>query len=251
MSILFSSCSLTLPRFSKQSVSTTIAVSNNAAQIEALKKDDYTVLRKTTGKASTKRFYILFIPVGKHKSNSELFDNAYYNAIENIPNADALILPRQKIKKSIIPLILLNISKRTTTVSGLGISVNDKALENIESAIPYTIANNYALTEKTEINDLKSHKITTQNEFDKYFELKTSTLVDQTKKIDFSREYAIVVSEKASKKHIEYDVNYLKIKGSKINFSYNIEKSEKRKKTQQSFLIIVLNKKYQGDIRVK
>ena len=148
-------------------------------------------------------------------------------------------------------LILLNISKRTTTVSGLGISVNDKALENIESAIPYTIANNYVLTEKTEINDLKSHKITTQNEFDKYFELKTSTLVDQTKKIDFSREYAIVVSEKASKKHIEYDVNYLKIKGSKINFSYNIEKSEKRKKTQQSFLIIVLNKKYQGDIRVK
>ena len=145
----------------------------------------------------------------------------------------------------------MNISKRTTTVSGLGISVNDKALENIESAIPYTIANNYVLTEKTEINDLKSHKITTQNEFDKYFELKTSTLVDQTKKIDFSREYAIVVSEKASKKHIEYDVNYLKIKGSKINFSYNIEKSEKRKKTQQSFLIIVLNKKYQGDIRVK
>jgi len=70
-----SSCSLSLPRFSK--TNTGVTVNNNQAEIEALKREDYTVLRKTTGKASTSRWYVLFIPIGKHKSNIEVYDNAF------------------------------------------------------------------------------------------------------------------------------------------------------------------------------
>ena len=120
----FASCSVSLPRFSK--TTTGVTVTNDNAQIEALKREDYKVLKRTTGKASTTRCYILFFPIGKHKSNDELYDNAYYSAVENLDDADALILPHQKTKKLTIPLILFNYNRRTTTVTGVGISVKDK-----------------------------------------------------------------------------------------------------------------------------
>ena len=67
-------------------------------------------------------------PIGNHKSNSELYDNAYYNAIEKIPEADGLILPRQKNRKLIIPLILINYYRRDIVVSGVAISVKGKTI---------------------------------------------------------------------------------------------------------------------------
>lgn len=122
--ISLSSCSLSLPSFTSQS--TGVTITNETAQIEPLKKEDYTVLKPTTGKASTGRCYILFFPIGKNKSNAELFDNAYYKAVDNLPDADALLLPRQKINKFTVPLIIFNYQRRTTTVTGVGISLNGK-----------------------------------------------------------------------------------------------------------------------------
>jgi len=128
--LVFSSCSVTLPFFSRtnQNQSNEFSISNSS-QIEALHSNDYDVLQTTTGSASTSRFYFLFFPIGKHKSNSELFENAYYEAVDNLPNADALILPRQKIKKFTVPLLLVNYNRREVTVSGVGISVKDKVKE--------------------------------------------------------------------------------------------------------------------------
>jgi hypothetical protein len=127
---VFSSCSVSLPFFSRtnQNQSNEFSISNSS-QIDALHSNDYDVLQTTSGCASTSRFYFLFFPIGKHKSNSELFENAYYAAVENLPNADALILPRQKIKKFTVPLLLVNYNRREVTVSGVGISVKDKVLE--------------------------------------------------------------------------------------------------------------------------
>ncbi len=117
-----SSCSISLPRITTTTPSET--VTNDISQVASLKREEYTILGTTTGKASTTRFYVLFIPIGKHKTNSELFDNAYYEAVENLPNADAMIFPRQRTNKLTIPLLLLNYNKRTTTVTGVGISVD-------------------------------------------------------------------------------------------------------------------------------
>jgi hypothetical protein len=125
--IVLSSCSVSLPILSRtnQNQSNEFSI-NNASQIEALKRDDYNVLQTTTGCASTFRFYILFFPIGKYKTNLELYETAYYDAVNNLPNADALILPRQQIKKFTVPLLLINFNKREVTVSGVGISVKDK-----------------------------------------------------------------------------------------------------------------------------
>ena len=55
-----------------------------------------------------------------------MYDNAYYDAIEKVPDADGLILPRQKIGKKIIPLIIVNYYRRDVVVSGVAISVKGK-----------------------------------------------------------------------------------------------------------------------------
>ncbi len=123
---IVSSCSLvSLPSLSSNKQTYGVNIHNHNAQIEPLKREDYTILQTTSGKASTSRFYILFFPIGNHKTNDELFNSAYYEAIDNLANADALILPRQDIKKFTIPLILVNYSQRTVSVSGVGISVKD------------------------------------------------------------------------------------------------------------------------------
>ena len=100
IAVYFSSCSVTLPSFRRTNLNTDISVTNAASQVEPLKRQDYDVLGPTKGSAGTSKFYVLFIPLGKHKSKNELYENAYYNAVDNLPNADALILCRQKNKKT-------------------------------------------------------------------------------------------------------------------------------------------------------
>lgn len=129
--IELSSCGITIPLLSSSSQNQSNELSlSNTSQIEALKREDYNVLKTTTGNAATSRFYLLFFPIGKHKTNTELYDNAYYNAVDNLSNADALIMARQQIKRFTIPLLLINYSRREVTVTGVGISVKDKVMEN-------------------------------------------------------------------------------------------------------------------------
>lgn len=124
--VTLSSCSLTLPSFRRSSQATEVTVSNTAAQVDALKRADYEVLKTTKGRASSSTVYFLFFPIGRHKTNSELYDNAYYEAIEHLPNADGLLFPRQRHRKLFIPLLLVNYSRREITVSGLGIRVKNQ-----------------------------------------------------------------------------------------------------------------------------
>jgi hypothetical protein len=99
-------------------------VNDATAQVEALKFTDYKVLKSTSGKASTSRFYILFFPVGRLKNDAELYENAYYNAVNNCDSADAIILPMRKNRKLTIPLILINYQRKEIEVKGVGIKVN-------------------------------------------------------------------------------------------------------------------------------
>jgi len=241
-----SSCSLTLPRFSK--TTTGVTITNTSSQIESLKKEDYTVLRTTTGKASTTRCYILFIPIGKHKTNNELFDNAYYSAVENLPNADALLLPHQKTKKLTVPLLLFNYNRRTTTVTGVGISIKDKVIENADLNVPYKELRNYTLKPGVNRKKIKEYKITSAREFERYFERSAGQSNEMAERIDFSNQYAIVLIGKATKKPTQYLINHLQLKGAQIELSFDVEEGEKQAEAQLPYAILVVNKEYQGEI---
>lgn len=249
--IQLSSCSVTLPSLDKTNQSSEISI-NTVSQIESLKREDYKVLRKTTGSASTARCYLLFFRLGKYKTNNELYENAYYDAVDNLPNADALILPRQQIKRFTIPLILFTYSKRKVAVTGVGISVKDKIIENEDSEVPYTIAENYCLKNTFNSKQLSSPKITSQIEFEKIFE--KSTTMDENIKptsIDFSKQYVIAIVSKATRNNSVIYANNLIVKGNEITLLYRIEDGEKQSNKMQSTLILIVDKKYQGNIRLK
>ncbi|MFH0755720.1 MAG: DUF6567 family protein [Bacteroidota bacterium] len=244
-----SSCSVSLPL--KQNQSNEISI-NNTSQIEALNREEYNVLRTTTGSASTSRFYILFFPLGKYKTNVELYENAYYKAVDNLPNADALILPRQEIKRFIIPLILFNYSNREVTVSGVGISVKDKVMENIDSDVPFSIARDYCLKTTLKSKQLSNPKITTQKEFERIFQ--KSTTMDENSSptsIDFSKQYVIAIVDRATKNKTVINADNLKVRGDDMTLFYKIEEGEKQTCKIQPSIILVIDKKYQGEIRLK
>jgi hypothetical protein len=126
LSSLLTSCAMTLPSVRKTNQSTEVSISNAQSQVEPLARDEYEVLGTTSGKAKSTQFYILFFPIGKHKTATELYENAYFEAVENLPNADGILLPRQKSKRLFIPLLLVNYSRREIEVSGVGISIKGK-----------------------------------------------------------------------------------------------------------------------------
>jgi hypothetical protein len=121
--VLLQSCALTLPSSRRTSVNTNVTVSDPAQQVEALKRDEYVVLGKAKGKASTQRFYFLFIPIGKMKNDAELYENAYFDAVSNCDSCDAVLLPRRKNTKLTIPLLLINYQRKAIEVQGVGIKV--------------------------------------------------------------------------------------------------------------------------------
>jgi hypothetical protein len=245
--IVLSSCSV-LPN--RQNITNEYSI-NNISQIEALKRDDYNVLRTTSGTAATSRFYLFIFPMGKHKTNTELYQNAYYDAVDNLPNADALILPRQTIKKFILPLILFNYSRREVTVTGVGISIKDKIMENVDLEVPFLLARNYSVKTTFKNDRTTIHKITTQPDFDMIFE-KSITMDENIKptSIDFSKQYVITIINKANKNNSVINVNFLKVQGEAIILEYKIVKGEKLIDKAQPFIILVVDKKYQGNIRI-
>jgi hypothetical protein len=244
--IELSSCSV-LPN--RQNVTNEYSI-NNISQIEALTREDYDVLRTTSGSAATSRFYLFIFPMGKHKTNTELYQNAYYDAVDNLPNADALILPRQHIKKFVLPLILLNYSRREVTVTGVGISVKNKIMENLDLDVPFIVARDYSV-KTTFDHKLSSPKITTQHDFDLIFD--KSTTIDENltpTNIDFSKQYVITIINKASKNNSVINVNYLKVQGDEITLYYNEVKGDKQTDKTHPFIILVVDKKYQGNVRL-
>lgn len=254
ISTLLSSC-LSLPSFSRrnQSLNNEISINTVTSQIEALRREDYNTLRTTTGSSSTTRFSILFFPIGKYKTNSELYENAYYDAVDNLPNADALILPRQQITKVTIPLILVNYSKRKITVTGVGISVKGKVLENNETDVPFTIAEHYEVKKDVNIKQLSKSKITNQLEFESMFEKipANNNEANTPTAIDFSKQYVIAVIRKPTRRNTLIKARSLKIDRDQITLAYKTEEGEKMDKKAHPLLLLLIDKKFQGDITLK
>ncbi|MFM2386961.1 MAG: hypothetical protein RL660_1718 [Bacteroidota bacterium] len=121
--LLLQSCGLTMPSVRKTNVQSNVTVSDASSQVEPLKYSEYTVLKSTKGTATTNKVYFLFIPLGKTKTDAELYENAYFDAVESCEGADALILPMRKSKKLTIPLLIINYQRKQVTVKGVGVQV--------------------------------------------------------------------------------------------------------------------------------
>lgn len=94
--------------------------------VEPLKSSEYSVLGNVTGEASRESFLIFGMFEGcsvKPFCADDPAETAYFNAVQSVPQADALIAPRSKINRFSIPGIY---SKTTVTISGKAIQLKPR-----------------------------------------------------------------------------------------------------------------------------
>jgi hypothetical protein len=115
-------------------VSSSVEVNQQGRDIATLQRDQYEVIGTSMGKDRSSLVYILTIPVGSQTSSSEGVANAYYEAVDSDPECDSLLMPRVETKRTIIPLLLVNIVIRRTHVKGRCVHIADDAPRAGEAA---------------------------------------------------------------------------------------------------------------------
>jgi hypothetical protein len=137
-------------------------------------------------------------------------------------------------------------------VSGIGLSVKDKIMENEESDVPFAVARDYRVKDTFTDRKLKNPKITSQQGFEKIFE--KSPVTDENNistPIDFSNQYVIALVGKPTKNNLSYYVNNLKLKRDVLTLHHGKDAGEKLSYKIRPTLILIVDKKYQGKINLK
>ncbi len=98
-----------------------------AGGVATLTREEYEVRGTSSGKDKTTRVFVLWFPVGNHKSASEVWDSAYSNAVDNAEDCDGLLLPRTRVKRVVVPLLLVNVIVKKVQVKGRCIRIKDDA----------------------------------------------------------------------------------------------------------------------------
>ncbi len=109
-------------------VSSNVEINQQGRDVATLRRDEYEVIDTSIGTHKARSIYLLGLPVGSQSSPDQVTDSAYYNAVDRIPECDALMMPRVDARRTYIPLLLVNIVIRRTTVKGRCIHIKDEAL---------------------------------------------------------------------------------------------------------------------------
>lgn len=122
--------------------------------------------------------------------------------------------------------------------------------QNIEmgvSAIDFKTAENYFV--KNTVTNTVPAKITTQEEFDKYFGMAT-TMGENGKPtaIDFSKEYVIVIDHIQTKNKTEMVLSGVEKKREDIIVNYTVNEGEDAGYETRPFLMIIVDKNIEGNV---
>ena len=109
----------------RSTLSSQVNIDQDGRDVATLDRSEYTVLGTAAGRDKTTRVFVLWFPVGNHKSPAEVWDSAYYDAVEHVDGCDGLLLPRAKTKRIVIPLLLVNIIVKKTALKGRCIQIKD------------------------------------------------------------------------------------------------------------------------------
>ena len=118
------------------------------------------------------------------------------------------------------------------------------------STIDFKTAENYFV--KNTVEDAVPSKITTQEEFDKYFGMAT-TMGDQGKPtpIDFNKEFVIIVDHNSTEKKVEISPIGLNKNEKNLTFTYKLTENGDNGFTTRPFLMIIVNKTNEGNVILK
>lgn len=116
--------------------------------------------------------------------------------------------------------------------------------------IPYVEAQRYFVNNTYKDSGVK--KITAQNEFDVIFGM--AAIMGSNGKpteIDFAKNYVIAVIGSESNKKPEIIINSLKKEGENIALSYSIKEEEETSSTSKPNVILIIDKRYEGELKVE
>lgn len=116
-------------------VQSSVEINQQGRDVATLEREEYEVIDTSIGTSKSTSVFFLTLPVGNHTTGDEQVDAAYYNAVDRIPECDALMMPRVTTKRTLVPLLIVNIMVRKTTVKGRCLHVKDDATLSGEEPI--------------------------------------------------------------------------------------------------------------------
>ncbi len=116
--------------------------------------------------------------------------------------------------------------------------------------IPYTVADGYFV--RNDVKKLPNGKFATQKDFEESFGM--ATVMGENGKpteIDFAKQFVIAVSQPVTDRNTEITPISLKSDGDGgLVFSYRVKKGKKRSFSTVPLLVVVVDKKYKGYVRL-
>jgi len=121
----------------------------------------------------------------------------------------------------------------------------------IQDTIPYTVAHNYFV--KNTVDTIKNPKIESEDAFQTYFGAATTMGKNgKPTAVDFTKEYAIaVVLPKTDVATTILAVSLKKGNDNSVVFEYKVTLGNKQSYTSRPFLLLVVDKKFDGNLSLK
>jgi hypothetical protein len=138
-------------------------------------------------------------------------------------------------------------SKKETILKPANQEITEAAAEEI----PYVVAHNYFV--KNTVESIENPKIETEEAFNSYFGM-AATMSENGKPtaIDFTKEYVIaVVLPKSDIATTIKPISLIKETDNGILFKYQIESGNKQSFISKPVLLLIVNKKYDGNVSLK
>jgi hypothetical protein len=109
----------------RSSTSTSVNVAREAQAIATVQRSEYALLSNAEGKASEVQWFVLWFPVGTHKSHAQIYDDAYYKAADNVAGCDSILFARTRMRTVFVPTLFVNVLSRQLTLKGRCIRLLD------------------------------------------------------------------------------------------------------------------------------
>jgi hypothetical protein len=161
--------------------------------------------------------------------------------------------------RSLLPLRACSLPRRggvkpkkiTMQTKSFAIIISFLFIHSINSNIPYTLARNYFVRNDFKGETFHPLKITTNAQLTSTFGMAAfQGPRGKVTLIDFSKQYALAIIGDPSDHIKDIVATSLKKKGNTIVLSYKLIDGEKSMSISRPMLLIIVDKKYVGDIRL-
>ncbi len=121
-----------------------------------------------------------------------------------------------------------------------------------DKSVPYSTATNYFVRNDVQEDDLKDPRIDTKERFERIFGMAaTMGKKGHPTPIDLSRQYAIALVTPLTDREVSLSVKSLTRKAGQVTLTYQMTEGAVRTFTSRPFLLLVVDRKYDGPVTIR